>query len=155
MRTQALTVYGFPIPSSQHCSKKRKRIDSNDSDIAMSRDRQSQYPSDWCTKVIKDMFREPGYRRPSPQPGVPPQPSPAWDVKPLPPPEVSPGTSVAWLAVGPHIRGKFLVQKAKALGIRPGKDFGLLANGQSVTVGDRVVQPEECLEPGQDPGVSS
>lgn len=35
----------------------------------------------------------------------------------------------------------------------PGKDFGLLANGQPVTVGDRVVQPEECLEQGQKPGV--
>lgn len=60
---------------------------------------------------------------------------------------------MAWLGVGPYIRGKFLVQKAKELGVKPGKDFGLLTNGKSVWVGDKEVRPEDCVEKGQDPSV--
>lgn len=62
---------------------------------------------------------------------------------------------MAWLGVGPHIRGKFLVQKAKEMGVSPGKDFGLLAKGQSVMVGDKEIKPEDCMEAGQDPSVRS
>jgi ribonuclease Z len=45
-------------------------------------------------------------------------------------------------------RGKFLVQKAKELGVKPGRNFGLLTNGKSVTTeSGRVVHPHEVMEP--------
>jgi ribonuclease Z len=44
-------------------------------------------------------------------------------------------------------RGKFLRQKAEELGVPKGKQFGLLAGGQSITLQDgRVITPEMVLE---------
>ncbi|EZG57884.1 putative ribonuclease Z [Gregarina niphandrodes] len=44
--------------------------------------------------------------------------------------------------------GKFLVEKAKALNIPPGKDFAKLKSGETVTLKDgRVIQPLDVCEP--------
>ena len=44
-------------------------------------------------------------------------------------------------------RGKFLAKKAKELGVPKGKQFGLLASGQSITLQDgRVITPEMVLD---------
>lgn len=40
---------------------------------------------------------------------------------------------------------KFLKENAVALGVKPGPDFGKLQAGHPVTVGDRVIQPEQVL----------
>ena len=42
-------------------------------------------------------------------------------------------------------RPKFIREKAIALGINPGPDFGKLQQGISVKVGDAVIQPEQVL----------
>ncbi|KAA8908848.1 beta-lactamase-like protein [Sphaerosporella brunnea] len=45
-------------------------------------------------------------------------------------------------------RGKFLVQKAKELGVEPGRNFGWLTSGRTVTTASgRVVHPHEVMEP--------
>lgn len=43
---------------------------------------------------------------------------------------------------------KFLIDKAKALGVPRGPLLGKLSSGQSVVVGDRVITPEEVTEKG-------
>lgn len=74
----------------------------------------------------------------------------------LPPP------TLAYIVVGPRIRGKFNAEKAEALGII-GRLRGQLAKGIPVTIQvkegdvmvDRVIQPKECVAPSEVPGVSS
>jgi ribonuclease Z len=45
-------------------------------------------------------------------------------------------------------RGKFLAKKAQELGVKPGRNFGLLTRGKSVTTeSGRVVHPHEVMEP--------
>ncbi|MBW0475956.1 hypothetical protein O181_015671 [Austropuccinia psidii MF-1] len=56
---------------------------------------------------------------------------------------------VSYLVVGPRLRGKFLPEKAKALGVKPGPDFAKLVNGQSIEVdGGRLVSGDMCIEGG-------
>ncbi|KAF9466199.1 beta-lactamase-like protein [Collybia nuda] len=69
-------------------------------------------------------------------------------------------TILAYIIVGPRVRGKFNVEKANSLGVPAGRQRGILANGKSVTfkvkVGDelieRTVQPEECVGESETPG---
>jgi ribonuclease Z len=45
--------------------------------------------------------------------------------------------------------GRFDEQRAAELGVRPGPDFGRLQRGESVSVGEREVRPEEVLGEGR------
>lgn len=56
-----------------------------------------------------------------------------------------------FVGTGNKLLGKFLVEKARALGIPPGKDYGLLKNGQSVELADgRIIEPHEVCEKTED-----
>jgi ribonuclease Z len=55
--------------------------------------------------------------------------------------------AVSYLFEAPVRRGKFLPDKARALGVAPGPDFGKLTKGMSVkTSAGRTVRPEDCME---------
>jgi ribonuclease Z len=59
---------------------------------------------------------------------------------------VHPVPSLAYrIEEGPR-RGRFDAARGRALGLR-GPDFGRLEAGESVTVGDRVIRPEEVMGP--------
>ena len=70
--------------------------------------------------------------------------------------------TLAYIAVGPRVRGKFDVKKADELGVPFGPERGKLTKGESVTVKvkvngqfvERVVQPEECVGENETPVVS-
>ncbi|KAI7941094.1 hypothetical protein MJO28_013379 [Puccinia striiformis f. sp. tritici] len=56
---------------------------------------------------------------------------------------------VPYLVLGPRLQGKFLPDKAKRLGVKPGPDFAKLVNGESVQVNEEtIVMSEMCLEGG-------
>ncbi|ORZ38846.1 beta-lactamase-like protein [Catenaria anguillulae PL171] len=58
--------------------------------------------------------------------------------------------SVAYVFRGPEVPGKFDVQAAKALGLKPGPNFGRLQRGLSVTLDDgRVIQPSDVVGPAK------
>lgn len=70
--------------------------------------------------------------------------------------------AISYLAIGPPQRGRFLPQKAKAFGVKPGPDFALLANGERLQVSSKTedghtekrwVEPEECMEEAEQPSV--
>jgi len=69
--------------------------------------------------------------------------------------------SLAYIIVGPKIRGKFDAKKADELGLK-GRLRGLVANGTTVTFTttdtggkeiERTVKPEDCVGPGENPAV--
>jgi ribonuclease Z len=71
--------------------------------------------------------------------------------------------TLAYVIVGPRVRGKFDVAKANALGVPKGPMWAQLTRGQSVTVTvddgqgkkvERVVRPEECVSKSEGAGVS-
>lgn len=75
----------------------------------------------------------------------------------------APRPRLAYIVVGPRVRGKFDVKRAEELGVQ-GRNRGMLSKGQAVRfmVNDghggkveRVVQPEECIGESEKPGVSS
>jgi ribonuclease Z len=86
------------------------------------------------------------------------------DMLPPPQPSVSIKTALAYVVVGPLIRGKFDVEKSDALGVPRGPLRGKLSRGEAVTfsVEETVtgedgketkvsrtvtVKPEDCIEP--------
>jgi len=70
------------------------------------------------------------------------------------PPSTPDTTSICYLVRLHAQRGKFLPQKAMALGVRPGKDFSRLVKGETIHLenGSQVL-PELCMEPTR-PGAS-
>ncbi|KAJ7102976.1 hypothetical protein C8R43DRAFT_230388 [Mycena crocata] len=68
--------------------------------------------------------------------------------------------TLAYVVVGPSVRGKFDVEKSNALGV-PKHKRSQLTNGQNITVtvkqGDetveRIVQPQDCIGPSEIPAV--
>ena len=71
--------------------------------------------------------------------------------------------SLAYIVVGPKMRGKFNAKRADELGLK-GKLRGLVANGNTVTFTtkdtngkevERTVKPEDCVGPGDNPAVSA
>jgi ribonuclease Z len=70
--------------------------------------------------------------------------------------------TLAYIAVGPRVRGKFDVEKAQELGVPSGPKRGKLTRGESVTVRvkvdgkfvERIVRPEECVGESETPVVS-
>ena len=74
---------------------------------------------------------------------------------------------MAYVVVGPRIRGKFNVQRAEELGVMPGLDRSRLAAGKTITVTvtekaengeetkiERTVKPEDVMPPPEEPSVS-
>jgi ribonuclease Z len=60
-------------------------------------------------------------------------------------------TAMSYIVRNHSQRGKFLPQKAKALGIQPGVLFKTLASGQSVTAENgSIITPEMVLEPSKE-----
>jgi ribonuclease Z len=63
-------------------------------------------------------------------------------------------SAISYIGIGPSIRGKFDPVKAKALGVKPGPDFGKLTKGENVlSKTGSVVSPETCMEPPLPPVV--
>ena len=47
------------------------------------------------------------------------------------------------------MRGKFKVERAKSLGVKPGPDFGKLVQGESVFVDGREVKHDDVVDVGE------
>lgn len=75
--------------------------------------------------------------------------TPAWDPRRLSPPPSQTRDVVSYLCVGPKMRGKFQVEKAKRLGVKPGPDFGKLVQGESVFVDGREVKHDDVVDVGE------
>jgi len=112
----------------------------------------------WRNLVLRDMFRGTAFEpAPAPQPPASPSgrriPTPAYLAQALPPLEsTSSGVkpdAVSYLVVGPRLRGRFLPDKARALGVKPGKAFSRLIAGGRVWVADN---PEAQASAGGEQG---
>ncbi|CAG8784301.1 35727_t:CDS:2, partial [Racocetra persica] len=66
-------------------------------------------------------------------------------------PKSSPSsTSIAYVCIGPTYKGKFNPEAAKALGLKPGRQYADLVNGKSVTAPDgTIVHPNQVLGPSR------
>ena len=65
------------------------------------------------------------------------------------PPGHSPDVAVSYIAELPAVPGKFLPQRAAALGVPRGPAYGRLVRGESVTAtSGAIVTPEDVMEPG-------
>lgn len=109
-------------------------------------------PSAWLDSVLQDMFRPPitGSRKPKLDTKSGPTPAYSYDKLEAPTSPISPEPS-SYFVVGPKHRGKFLPQKAKEFGVKPGPDFSKLAKGEDLLLADgRVIQGKMCLEGGSD-----
>ncbi|EFP94311.1 uncharacterized protein PGTG_20265 [Puccinia graminis f. sp. tritici CRL 75-36-700-3] len=97
-------------------------------------------------EVIDDMFRASGTSRPLGKKNT----TPAYSYQRLQEPDEPLTTDpVSYLVIGPRLRGKFLPEKAKQLGVKPGPKFAKLVNGESVQVnGETVVTSDMCVEGG-------
>ncbi|KAH8433549.1 uncharacterized protein LDX57_011184 [Aspergillus melleus] len=74
------------------------------------------------------------------------QPWPGAAVEKIPPTSRC-DEAVSYVVRNQDFRGKFDPEKAKGYGVPYGPDFGKLAGGQSVTVGDKVITPDMVLGP--------
>lgn len=111
-------------------------------------------PSTRLDQIIQDMFRPVGSYQP--QPHQPRLVTPAYSRQRLESPakgfNIDP---VSYLIIGPKLQGKFLPQKATALGLKPGPDFTRLIKEGSLSVGDgKTVDIKMCSEAGNDGSVS-
>ncbi|GAA5820403.1 hypothetical protein JCM3770_002431 [Rhodotorula araucariae] len=94
----------------------------------------------WRHLVLRDMFRGTAFEpAPPPQPPSSPSgrriPTPAYLAQALPPLERDfVPDAMSYLVVGPRLRGRFLPDKARALGVQPGKSFSRLITGERVWV---------------------
>ncbi|BGP57816.1 hypothetical protein JCM8202v2_005463 [Rhodotorula sphaerocarpa] len=102
----------------------------------------------WRSLVLRDMFRGTLFE-PAPPPQPPASPSgrriasPAYLPQPLPPFERRAAEqALSYLVVGPRLRGKFLPEKARAAGVKPGKAFARLVAGERVWVRAQPQVPE-------------
>ncbi|KAE8144566.1 hypothetical protein BDV25DRAFT_166538 [Aspergillus avenaceus] len=76
------------------------------------------------------------------------QPWPGASVEKIPP-ATRCHEALSYIVRNHDVRGKFDAQKAKALNVRPGKNFGLLTKGESVMAEDQktLITPEMVLGP--------
>ena len=74
----------------------------------------------------------------------------------------APGSSLAYVVVGPRVRGRFDAKRAQELGLQ-GRLRGRVARGETVTYTvddgkggqvERTVRPEDCVGESESPGVS-
>lgn len=79
----------------------------------------------------------------------------ATQLQPTPAGQTSAFPSISYVLDFPGQRGKFHPERAKALGVPPGPNFGKLTKGQAVTVegenGQHTVYPEQCKDPDLPP----
>ncbi|KAJ2726529.1 hypothetical protein GGI07_000471 [Coemansia sp. Benny D115] len=62
--------------------------------------------------------------------------------------------ALCYIAQGPEIPGKFDLDAAMALGLKPGPQYGKLIRGESVTTPDgTVIHPSQCVGPTRQSGV--
>ncbi|GAA5863071.1 hypothetical protein JCM8547_002788 [Rhodosporidiobolus lusitaniae] len=95
--------------------------------------------STWRNLVVRDMFRGEAFEPRPPARATSPSgrrvSTPAYLPQSLPTlgRDFTP-TALSYLAIGPRKRGKFLPEKAKALGVKPGKAFSRLIAGGRVWI---------------------
>ncbi|KAG0141813.1 hypothetical protein CROQUDRAFT_663319 [Cronartium quercuum f. sp. fusiforme G11] len=111
--------------------------------------KQEKDPSAWLDLVLQDMFRPKAGAQKHPA-SARPHPTPAYSYEKLEPPtepiNLEPSS---YFVVGPKLRGKFSVEKAQALGVQPGPDFGKLWKGEKVVLGDgTTVDGKICVGEG-------
>lgn len=143
-----LTVYAFTCEPPR--GLKRKRSDDGSTLLSLCQavgfnptGLIGRLSDEWLKAIIRDMFPGPAGRTRITWP------SPAWDLRALPKPRSEGSSTLAYLAIGPAVRGKFLVDRAKARGLKPGPAFAALTRGERVTAPDgSVVEPSDCMEPG-------
>jgi ribonuclease Z len=59
-------------------------------------------------------------------------------------------TSVCYIIKSHPVRGKFKPQTAKELGVKPGRDFQRLSNGESITLDNgTIITPNQVMEPSR------
>jgi ribonuclease Z len=133
-------------------SHKRTKLESGDSELPTSV-QPAPDSHDALPEVIDDMFRASGTSRPMGKKNT----TPAYSYQRLQVPDVPLHTDpVSYLVIGPRLRGKFLPEKAKRLGVKPGPNFAKLVNGESVQVnGETVVTSDMCVEGGSAGSVCS
>ncbi|CAE6417360.1 hypothetical protein ACGC1H_002170 [Rhizoctonia solani] len=153
-------------------SSSPKRLVRDDSDSASQPNRRYYTPNtstlkgadadEWRTTIIRDMFPgrsiqtqvPPAVNKETSSPGENWTPRPRRSLNRLPTFEGPQSTSVAYLVLGPEIRGKFDPSAADALGVAK-RDRGKLTKGESVTVTvngvQNVVTPDMCMGKGEAP----
>ncbi|KNF04056.1 hypothetical protein PSTG_02763 [Puccinia striiformis f. sp. tritici PST-78] len=93
-------------------------------------------PHNGLPKIVDDMFRASGAARPIGKKNT----TPAYSYQRLQVPDEPINTDpVSYLVLGPRLRGKFLPDKAKRLGVKPGPDFAKLVNGESIHSGNKKI----------------
>lgn len=101
----------------------------------------------WRSLVLRDMFRGTAFE-PAPPPPPPPSPSgrrvptPAYLAQALPPLDLTGPVpdAMSYFVVGPRLRGRFLPDKARRLGVKPGKAFSRLIAGERVWVSAKAAE---------------
>ncbi|CAE6423320.1 unnamed protein product [Rhizoctonia solani] len=164
-----IRVYAFPMPPQV---PEAKRLVRDDSDAASGSNQRHYTPhtsalkgteaDEWRATIIRDMF--PGrssqdqavqtVNKETSSPGKSRAPRPRRSLNRLPAFEESESVSVAYLVLGPEIRGKFNPAAADALGV-PKTARGKLTKGESVTVTvngiQNVVTPDMCMGKSEAP----
>ncbi|CAE6409731.1 unnamed protein product [Rhizoctonia solani] len=117
---------------------------------------------EWRATIICDMFPGRSSQNQAPAtvnkenspPGISRAPRPRRSLNRLPVFEGSISTSVAYLILGPEIRGKFDPKAADALGV-PKRERGKLTKGESVTVTvngvQNIITPDMCMGESEAP----
>ncbi|KAF8755415.1 tRNase Z endonuclease [Rhizoctonia solani] len=117
---------------------------------------------EWRATIIRDMFPGRSSQNQAPAtvnkenspPGISRAPRPRRSLNRLPVFEGSISTSVAYLILGPEIRGKFDPKAADALGV-PKRERGKLTKGESVTVTvngvQNIITPDMCMGESEAP----
>ncbi|KAJ1302197.1 hypothetical protein OPQ81_001023 [Rhizoctonia solani] len=117
---------------------------------------------EWRSTIIRDMFPgrssenqvSPIVNKEFSPPGKTQGPRPRRSLNPLPAYEGPRSTSVAYLILGPEIRGKFDPAAADTLGVSK-RDRGKLTRGESVTVVvngvQNIVTPDMCMGKSEAP----
>jgi hypothetical protein len=144
-----VSVYAFLLASETPRTLKRKRSDSPVRSLLPAKNPASLQGAEanaWISAVHTDMFQ-------SASKSWADGPTPAYTPASLPAPTRPSDVHVAWLGITAPIRGKFLPQKALALGVPKGPAFGKLAQGESVDTSAGLVRPEQCMAPGEPPTV--
>ncbi|KAI7941104.1 hypothetical protein MJO28_013389 [Puccinia striiformis f. sp. tritici] len=125
---------------------KQTKLDPMNTDLPAGVQPTVTDPHNGLPKIVDDMFRASGAARPIGKKNT----TPAYSYQRLQVPDEPINTDpVSYLVLGPRLRGKFLPDKAKRLGVKPGPDFAKLVNGESIQVNEEtIVTSEMCLEGG-------
>lgn len=133
------------VKMSSDSSRKRTKLEEVNLELSAGVQSNSE-PQHTLAEIIDDMFRASGATR---LPGGKTR-TPAYSYERLQVPDEPFNTDpVSYLVIGPRLRGKFLPEKAKRLGVKPGPDFAKLVNGESIQVNpENLVTSDMCVEGG-------